>query len=302
MNRYRSYFLFLMLAVLPACKQQLIKRIIVCSKIPENQFAVNEPVLTIWVHGTSFTWWRHCPFGLTPAYALPDGSRLQRFVKKLVSRYPSNYSMTTFYAFGWSGRLSFEEREQAAHDLYRLIKKEIMSYEHTHFVRPKIRLICHSHGGNVALNLAKVKEPTDNHFVIDELIVLACPVQKVTADYLHDPLFKKVYALYSRTDWGQIMDPQGLYHISRSKHPVSGKQKAQCPLLSERCFAPHPKLLQGRLRIDGSAAGHIEFSDEQVFTILPTLTAALEDCKNEAIDRFQSHEHVIFSLRVKTGF
>jgi len=301
MKRLSTSLLIFALALLPGCKQHLVKRVISTAKIPDKQFVAPEPIITVWVHGTSFTWWRHCPFGLTPAYALPDGSRLQRFVKKLAGRYPEGYSLKTFYAFGWSGRLSFEEREQAAHDLYRLLRKEIMAYEHSYLVRPRVRLICHSHGGNVALNLAKVKQPHDVHFVVDELILLACPVQKVTSNYLLDPMFKKVYALYSRNDLGQIMDPQGLYSISRAAHPVSGKQRAQCPLLSERCFAPHQKLLQGRLRVDGASASHIEFADEHIFTILPTLTAALEECKQEAAGRFVEQENVIYSLRVKTA-
>jgi pimeloyl-ACP methyl ester carboxylesterase len=278
----------------------MIKRVIMVKAIKPQPAYIRIPTLTVWIHGTSFTWWRHCPFGLTPAHALPDGSRLQTFAHKLAANYPTSYAIDTFYAFGWSGKLCFKERERAAEDLYRLLRKEITYYEQTHLITPRVRLISHSHGGNVALNLAKIKPEQDQRFCVDELILLACPVQKATAEYMDDPLFKKIYALYSRSDWGQILDPQGLYpNVTEQRHPVSRKKHASCPLLSGRVFKPQSKLLQGRLRIDGAGAYHVEFSDAHVVTILPTLIESLDSCKKEADERFGTHESVIFSLRVK---
>src|SRR5579872_154783 len=115
----RIYPALLLLILLPACRRPMVKRTIAVRTIKPQPALIKVPTLTVWVHGTSFSWWRHCPFGLTPSHALPDGSRLRHCAHKLSARYPSTYTIETFYAFGWSGRLCFAEREQAAQDLYR---------------------------------------------------------------------------------------------------------------------------------------------------------------------------------------
>jgi len=62
-----------------------------------------------------------------------------------------------FYTFGWSGLLSQSRRRKEAIRLFNAIKEEIEKY-HRQDIYPKIRLISHSHGGNLILNLAAINK------------------------------------------------------------------------------------------------------------------------------------------------
>lgn len=66
-----------------------------------------------------------------------------------------------FYAFGWSGLVSQYRRRKEAIRFYNVLQEERAKYE-AKGVYPKIRIIVHSHGGNVALNLAAVAEILQN--------------------------------------------------------------------------------------------------------------------------------------------
>ncbi len=171
---------------------------------------------------------------------------------------------------------------------------------------PKIWLICHSHGGNVALNLANIANPLDKNdprLRISELILLACPVQCATSYCIKDPMFQNIYVLYSRSDFGQIADPQGLYASMRRSvpHPVSGKKRhvPKCPFFSAREFVPQDNMLQGRLFLNGASAGHAEFSHCDVLGNIPELIESLHECRNIADERCLPHEEAVYSLHVK---
>ncbi|MFA6263599.1 MAG: hypothetical protein WCW33_03465 [Candidatus Babeliales bacterium] len=60
-----------------------------------------------------------------------------------------------FYAFGWSGLLSQTNRRSDAIRFYNALCAEVDRLRHQG-IHPKIRIITHSHGGNLALNLAAV--------------------------------------------------------------------------------------------------------------------------------------------------
>ena len=64
---------------------------------------------------------------------------------------------TTFYTFGWSGLLSQKQRRIESVRFYNALTAEI---EHYHLLgkHPKIRLVAHSHGGNLCLNLAAIND------------------------------------------------------------------------------------------------------------------------------------------------
>jgi hypothetical protein len=62
-----------------------------------------------------------------------------------------------FYTFGWSGLLSQTNRRSEAIRFYNALCEEITSF-HKKGIDPKIRIICHSHGGNLAINLAAVQK------------------------------------------------------------------------------------------------------------------------------------------------
>lgn len=60
-----------------------------------------------------------------------------------------------YYLFGWSGFLSQKRRRLEAVRCYNQLFEKIKFYQHLGF-NPKIRILAHSHGGNLALNLAGV--------------------------------------------------------------------------------------------------------------------------------------------------
>lgn len=60
-----------------------------------------------------------------------------------------------YYTFGWSGLISQNSRRFEAIRLYNALGQELEKFHHTG-IKPKIRLIAHSHGGNVCLNLAAI--------------------------------------------------------------------------------------------------------------------------------------------------
>lgn len=157
------------------------------------------------------------------------------------------FSFKHFYSFGWSGDLNPEARNQAALELHTQLKQLVLNYVVRYATIPNITIITHSHGGNVALNLASISEE-NNPLIIEKLILLACPVQQETAQYADAPLFKKIYALYSQNDQLQILDPQGLHPLSQgikeswdnqSLKPLANgaKESSNRPLFSERHFA-----------------------------------------------------------------
>ena len=150
---------------------------------------------------------------------------------------PEEFPLTSFYFFGWSGKLDFKARKQEAVRLYDELKK----------LDGAITIIAHSHGGNVALHLAEVAQArNDTDFQIDRLILLATPVQEATAGFTAWPLFKKVIACYSATDATQILDPQGCYSSAYKNR--KGDKKS--PLFSRRTFEPIAGVRQARILLD----------------------------------------------------
>lgn len=105
-----------------------------------------------------------------------------------------------FYTFGWCGLLSEKSRRAAAQKLHNDLSHLItLSHPHT-----KIRLIGYSHGGNICLYLAD--SHSINQFFIDQLILMATPVQRSTDHLVHSPMFKNIYHFYSPYDHTQTSD------------------------------------------------------------------------------------------------
>lgn len=222
------------------------------------------PTINVWIHGTRlfsrpvFEEIFNGKASLKPISCMPEESKLKKISFSICKRKPHEFCYDHFYVFGWSGKLSFNTRYETSKALYDQLKDLSQSYEHQFGSAPRIRLITHSHGGNVALNLAYSKG-TDTSLCIDELILLACPVQAQTKHLIYDPIFKKIISLYSSLDIIQIIDPQGLYknHIKPSSW------------FSERCFPPCDKLHQVKIRMNKRALTHYEFTDEAFLEHLP---------------------------------
>jgi hypothetical protein len=112
-----------------------------------------------------------------------------------------------YYTFGWSGLMSQKNRILDAEELYKALASEIATFQQQG-ITPKIRIIGYSHGGNVCLNLARAHEKYHNAIPlsIDETILLGMPVQNETDYLVNDPIFKRIYHIYSRRDRIQKLD------------------------------------------------------------------------------------------------
>ncbi len=184
------------------------------------------PPITVWIHGTSpkalFPWplskfvvekthsFLHCQPGLHMAKGLPEEYHHYKIAQTLCTVAPKKFDINTFYLFGWSGDLNPHVRQKAADELYTSLVQITDDYEKVYGFAPHIQIITHSHGGNVALNLVPIHKEQQKKLAIDELILLACPVQETTQEFAQDALFKKIYSVHSHVDMIQVLDIQGI--------------------------------------------------------------------------------------------
>jgi hypothetical protein len=82
----------------------------------------------------------------------PISKAFEKISKLIAPRKEKNL----FYTFGWSGLMSQTQRKKEAIRFYNALSDEIQKYKEQG-INPKIRVIAHSHGGNISLNLAAVK-------------------------------------------------------------------------------------------------------------------------------------------------
>ncbi|HZW61629.1 MAG TPA: hypothetical protein VFF04_05390 [Candidatus Babeliales bacterium] len=262
------------------------------------------PIITIWIHGTypqeiipglakltidPINRFFYCKPGL---HRLVDADKklyTTQMLNHLINADPIRFSLEHSYIFGWSGKLSPKERLIAAHQLHgQLVALLNSHYQDSHC---SIRIITHSHGGNVALNLATIPQTSLN---IDELILLACPVQKATESYITNPMFKQIYSIHSHLDMIQILDPQGLPEVTAAlknifkTHSLKkvGATIAQIKkalqqierrfFFSRRHFAPHKKLLQVHISLNKHRLLHGEFLLPKFMRSLPTILNQVE--------------------------
>ena len=211
------------------------------------------PIISDLVHNTDF------PLGFYKAAKHGNKYVHGRFAHILSTS--SDFPLDSFYMFGWSGKLCFDAREEAAHELYHKSSK----------YKGPLTIIAHSHGCNVALNLAKIaKKHNDKCFKIDRLILLACPVQQATAIYAKSEVFKKIYSFYSTADLIQILDPQGLYQNNYNSSNIS--------LFSKRVFEDSPNLIQAKIILYGHSPNHLDFITRSGFIkSLPEIIKMLDN-------------------------
>lgn len=231
-------------------------------------FASNDVQITIFVHGTRrlsklFLTYTNKDNKITNIKEIPSSYITHSISKSLSKADSKNFAKECFYVFGWSGNLSHQARLEAAKILYDEILQLIKVLKKQN-INPIINLITHSHGGNVALNLAVFDNQKDNNpkFQINNLILLACPIQEQTHKLVNHKLFKNVYNIYSTLDLIQILDPQGM-------HPENKGKKV--PLFSQRIFDFCPKLKQAEIKINNYGIGHASFLSSKFCKRLPKI-------------------------------
>jgi hypothetical protein len=245
--------------------------------------AVEQPMITVWIHGTKETMrilkhirpvtrFFYTPYNVNPIETLDCSMHHRLIGENLIEGDPFDFPRGHVYLFGWTGRLSFESRENAACELRQGLDELIKKYQTEYGYTPKIRLITHSHGGNVALNLAAIKDNFSTELSIEQLIMLACPVQDKTECLVKDPMFKHVYSLYSTKDFLQIADAQGAY--------LSQKHKTKT-LLSRRRFDPAPNLVQVKIKINRRPISHIEFMLSRFVRLIPCIIKEINSWEND---------------------
>jgi len=273
MRALKVLSLLFLLYISPACKRK--KR--TYTSPTNTEIPVYKPQnITVFVHGTlppDFIYqipflhdFFYCPQGLSLVHDMDKKYTLSNF-QLMTEQNPEQFNKQTFYFFGWSGDLNYDARYKAAQDLYHALLD--LSKKHPGL---PLRVITQSHGGNVALNLARIaQEHDDQELSIETLVLIACPVQEVTASYVHASLFNTIYVLYSPVDLIQVADPQGFYEETR-KNIKHGQRR----LFSHRHFPKDEKLTHCRLRLNGRGMGHSDFLGKPFLKNLPTIIQSLE--------------------------
>lgn len=281
-----AWIIITSMLIVPACSHRskiIRKKISVCplKKDISPLIPPIKPPFTVWIHGTRLL--KNSTFKnvfeskaqLQKINALKKRTYLKTIAETLCSHNPAQFSYETFYVFGWSAKLKAHAREQSAYILYEQLLAHIEDYKQKYGATPYIRMITHSHGGNIALNLAKVAQKEKKDIIIDELVLLACPVQLNTQNFLKDPLFKKVYAFYSSLDFVQVLAPQ-IYHKSSCERDGKITTQRHIPIFSGRQFPEHTKLIQAKIRMNGRGLFHNEFIEKPFLSILPRLLTELD--------------------------
>jgi len=291
------------LLMLPCCtpQQTLKKKVVFAPKNIRTNMELDATIerqhaITVWIHGTRLFYnppplhnFLYSAPGLCLASSYDPKYHLHQLGKILENAAPHLFTHDSLYIFGWSGRLDFGVRERAAVELYRELVRVQDEYEKKHNVKPLIRIITHSHGGNVVLNMARV-QGRDKEFCVDELILLACPVQDRTASLIKDPMFKKIFAIYSHLDLCQILDPQGLYKNDAKASSI----------LSGRYFPEQPNLEQVTIKMNGRAIFHSEFVFPRFLTFLADIISTMEHWHQE-VPECKPFTKLIKMLHVRTN-
>ncbi len=238
----------------------------------DDFFCKNQPMQAIGLHKINVD-------HIEPGYASGLTARLLNEVEQLV--YPETKYENHYYTFGWPGLLSARIRYLEAIPLYNDILALVKEFR-AQGIEPEVRVIGYSHGGNLCLNLAAVRqhEDVDPSLIINELILLGVPIQCETDFLINDRIFKRIYHIYSRGDRIQKLDffstkrffsrrvfkqrkyfelPQKLTQIQmRITRPVRSKKK-ECD--TQHCYYNLNKvpILSGKSKhLRDISPGHIE--------------------------------------------
>lgn len=276
-----------------ACKECINK---VWRRLPSP----NKPI-TIFVHGGgrpmsyifAFPGFHtDCPHGIWAAKDLCKCScNLGHKVSDILSESdPQMFPFDSFYIFGWSSMLSFSVRKKYGRALYHVIKqlRDNPKYKNT-----PINIVTHSHGGNVALNVAAAAyDHNDDRPLIDNLVLMGCPVVVDTDEWISAPTFKKVFALYSQSDFTQVIDLQCIYQR---------KYRAclHCPFFSQRIFKNAPGVIQAEIKFNNrSSTGHLGFVSEYFLNKLPDIIRYLSN-ENKLL-HLPKDENLCYCLSINT--
>ncbi len=164
---------------------------------------------------------------------------------------PDYYEKFHCYTFGWPGLLSIKSRREGGELLHKTLAKEVQELIQQHSLEPEdleVFVFGHSHGGNVALQMASVHNAHEHGFSVQSLMLFGTPIQRETEEYARCPLFKKIVSVYSPEDMVQVMD------IFSAAGFWPGRRFSQAYLAT----AQEGKIHQVAVRVDGISPSHAE--------------------------------------------
>jgi hypothetical protein len=302
-------FIFIVVLCLPACihRKQIDKQKLHFSHAITkfNNSCNAPPPITIWVHGTLVfrTPIYHHIFNnqsrVVRAVLLPGNNYFRILAETIAEHDSEHFPLDEFYIFSWSGRLQNKERKDAAEKLYQEIIDLSEEYQKKYGCRPIIRILAHSHGGNVVLNMAQLKKNTTHQPLIKSLILLACPVQAETMHLIKTPMFERVYSLYSSLDIIQILAPQFKY--TRIIDPQSMRRKHHYKIFpfSARTFPLYDHLTQAKIKINDYPISHTSFSTKEFGAMLPTILHKLDEWHDESVVNNKLDKHKLLCIYKK---
>lgn len=224
----------------------------------------NRAIVTVYVHGTLFH--LRNVFAKIPAAAnltyVPDGLTLVKDLSKkslphelaleFCKKDPNKFVFDDFYAFGWSGKLSFKEREKVGSILAESLINLSEQYEQKSGTKPIMRVVTFSHGGNVALNMAPF---LSSNFKV-ELIIIGCPIQPDTEHFALYDCFSKIYTIFSLKDFIQVVDPINICKNIQRK--VTRKMDTKKILSARFLDFDNDKIKQACVSVNGKYIGHLQ--------------------------------------------
>ncbi len=119
--------------------------------------------------------------------------------------YTNDTEEQIYFLFGHLGLLCQQYRADAGIELYNHLTDTVAELK-KQYKHVRVRIVSHSHGGNIALNLARAERLHKRNLVVDDLIMYGAPIQVETASYAYDPLFVRVINCYSEGDSIQSND------------------------------------------------------------------------------------------------
>lgn len=133
---------------------------------------------------------------VAPSFTLPEQSEVRyaafpilKAFDEFAQFYALDHAQHRYYTFGWSGLISQQRRRSEAIRLYNALQEEAALLIKQGF-EPKIRLIAHSHGGNLCLNLGALP-PLLNAKTFNQF-------HKYSLDPESDTSFKKMFEILKK--------------------------------------------------------------------------------------------------------
>ncbi len=137
-----------------------------------------------------------------------SSQKISNMFSKIYRKNNRAYKDYSYYTFGWSGRLDKKRRLESAKPFYDQLVEVIREIKKRNKddLEPDVQVFAHSHGGNVALNLAVMENENRLNLKIKDLILLGTPVQEETKDLINSGVFDCVWNFYSKGDDVQVID------------------------------------------------------------------------------------------------